>query len=1083
MARWLVLFGALLALPGASFAQESTRASVTGVVKDTSGAVLPGVTVEVSSPVLIEKTRSTVTGGSGEYRIIDLPAGTYTVTFTLTGFQTVKREGIELTGSLVASINTEMKVGAVEETITVSGETPIVDVQSTRRQTTLSGDTVQAIPSARSYAGVMVLMPSIITQSGATADVQITPGMVVFGGAGGRGNEGRLTVDGLMVGASLNGAGVSGYNADMLNAQEVVTANSGGLGEAEVGGPTINVVPKTGGNTFKGTAYGAYTGSGLTNSNYSDALKAAGLAAPLQILKLWDAQTGVGGPFKKDRVWFFVNYRDEGSWQTVPGMYANKNFEGITAPVANAAAPWTYTPDTSLPVRNANSWQMLSGRLTTQINSRNKLNLFWDEQHPCNGATWLENTPGCRNPSNGQVFEYVFGSANGTSPEAGGYGHRFQRVQQATWSSPATNKLLLEAGVGTYLSRWGTNRRPDSVTNDVVRVTEGCFFGCAANGGIAGLNYRSEAPFDDWIGAHTWRASASYVTGAHNMKFGYVGAWHVDDRQNATNSTYTSYTLQNGVASCANGSATSCPGVSIAETLNPFNSHEDVRYDAFYGQDQYTLGRVTVQGAVRFDHAWSYFPDQTIGGVRFLPGSVSFLQNDPLYATPSAALCGNTAGATINGQPFNATCINNITGYKDITVRGGLAWDVRGDGKTSVKISMGKYLDAASNGSNNYTAGNPTLGRMPTSATRSWNDANHNYTPDCTLENPLANGECGQINNLAFGTPTFTNGFDSNLMGGWGVRPSDWGFVASIQQELFARTSVEVDYTRRWLQNFTASDNILQPVSAYTPFSIVAPTDSRLGSASGQTISNLYNVTQNVASTINTFNTLADNFGTQYQRYNGFLVNLTSRLHNGLTLQGGFNTGDTVADNCAVRQNDPSLNLVFIAPSATLGSTGQGPNVGPSNPWCHVDTGWVTRVTGLATYIIPHADVLVSATLRSDQGLPLAANYAIPFSLAQAGGLTHAYANGITPVVNLVQPGTLYGDRVNEVDFKIGKLLKFGPTKTNIALEVYNALNSAAVLGYNQTFSTAVVSGPGSWLSPTQVMTPRFFKITAQFDF
>jgi hypothetical protein len=1077
---FVTLVAALLVVPAVVRAQEATRASVTGTVKDSSGAVLPGVTVEVASPVLIEKTRAAVSDGTGQYRIIDLPPGAYTVTFTLTGFQTIRREGIELTGSLIATVNADMKVGAVEETITVSGETPIVDVQSTRRQTTLSGETVNQIPTARSYAGVMVLMPSIITQSGTTADVQVTPGMVVFGGAGGRGNEGRLTVDSLMVGASLNGAGVSGYNADMLNSAEVVTTNSGGLGESEVGGPTINVVPKTGGNSFRGTAYVADVSSGMTNSNYSPALKAAGLAAPLQILKVWDAQVGVGGPIMRDRIWFFANYRDEGSWQTVPGVYANKNFEGITSPISNAAAPWTYAPDTNTQVINANSWQMASLRLTTQINSRNKLNLFWDEQHPCNGATWTPQAQGCRQPSGNEVFS----SGSTTSPEAQGYSHRFQRVQQATWSSPATNRLLLEAGFGTYLSRWGTNARPDTVTADVVRVTEGCFIsGCANNGGIANLTYRSEAPFDDWIGAHVWRGSASYVTGSNNMKFGYVGAWHVDDRKNFTNSTYTTYTFQNGVASCPAGSPTSCPGVSIGETLNPFQVHEAVRYDAFYGQDQYTFGRFTFQGAVRFDHAWSYFPDQTIGGVRFFPGSITFAQNDPFYATPSLALCGNTTGAVLNGQPFNATCINNVPGYYDVTVRGGMAWDVRGDGKTSVKLSMGKYLNAASNGNDNFTAGNPTLGRMPTNVTRSWNDANHNYVPDCVLENSLANGECGQISNLAFGTPTFTNSFDSHLMGGWGVRPADWGFVASIQQQLVARTSVEVNYTRRWLLNFTATDNILQPVAAYTPFSIVAPTDPRLGSASGATLTNLYNVTQNVASVINQFNTLSDTFGTQYQRYNGFLVNLTSRLHNGLTLLGGFNSGKTVADNCAVRAVNPSLNLVVGAPSATLGSTGQGPNVSPSNPWCHVDTGWITRVTGLATYIVPKVDLLVSTTFRSDQGLALAANWAIPFAVAQAGGLTHPYANGVTPLVNLIQPGTLYGDRVNELDFKIAKVLRFGPTRTNVGLEVYNALNSAAILAYNQTFNPAVQSGPGAWLQPQQVMTPRFFKVTAQFDF
>src|SRR5262252_1293458 len=138
VARSLAIFTVLTLLPGAAFAQ--VQATLTGTVKDTSGAVLPGVTVEASSPVLIEKTRSAVTDGTGQYRIVDLRPGTYTVTFTLTGFQTVKRDGIELTGSLVATINADMKVGAVEETITVSGETPIVDVQSTRRQTTLSGD-------------------------------------------------------------------------------------------------------------------------------------------------------------------------------------------------------------------------------------------------------------------------------------------------------------------------------------------------------------------------------------------------------------------------------------------------------------------------------------------------------------------------------------------------------------------------------------------------------------------------------------------------------------------------------------------------------------------------------------------------------------------------------------------------------------------------------------------------------------------------------------------------------------------------------------------------------------------------------
>ena len=192
------MLACLVLLPTLAFAQ----ASITGVVKDASGAVLPGVTVEAASPVLIEKTRSAVTDGTGQYRIVDLRPGTYTVTFTLPGFSTVKREGIELTGSFIATINADMKVGGVAETITVSGETPIVDVQSVRRQTTLSNEMLTTIPTARSWAATAVLIPGIVDSGRQrAADIQVTPQMTVFGGAGGRSNEGRMQVDGLNTGA------------------------------------------------------------------------------------------------------------------------------------------------------------------------------------------------------------------------------------------------------------------------------------------------------------------------------------------------------------------------------------------------------------------------------------------------------------------------------------------------------------------------------------------------------------------------------------------------------------------------------------------------------------------------------------------------------------------------------------------------------------------------------------------------------------------------------------------------------------------------------------------------------------------
>src|SRR6478735_7044155 len=305
----LVLGAALLALPLMARAQGS----ITGSVKDPSGALLPGVTVEASSPALIEKTRSAVTDGSGQYRIVDLRAGVYSVTFTLTGFSTVKREGIELTGSFTATINADMKVGSLEETITVTGETPIVDTQSVRRQTTVSNDIISNMPAARSYAGVMMLIPATTTQAGANLDIQVTPGMLVFGGAGGRTNEARIQVDGLNTGAAFNGAGVSSYVVDIGNAQEISMTTSGGLGEAEVGGPSFSIVPKTGGNSIKGSVYQSNVTRGMVGDNYTQALKDAGLTTPGKLFKLWDSNVGVGGPIAKDKVWFFFQFRDQGS--------------------------------------------------------------------------------------------------------------------------------------------------------------------------------------------------------------------------------------------------------------------------------------------------------------------------------------------------------------------------------------------------------------------------------------------------------------------------------------------------------------------------------------------------------------------------------------------------------------------------------------------------------------------------------------------------------------------------------------------------------------------------------------------------
>jgi hypothetical protein len=1019
-----------LAIVPATASAQNAQASITGTVKDASGAVLPGVTVEASSPVLIEKVRTSVTDGSGQYRIVELLGGTYSLTFTLPGFSTVKRDGIELTGSFVATINTEMKVGGVAETITVTGETPIVDVQSVRRQTTISSETLTTIPLTRSWGATAVLIPGIIIQAGTSADIQVTPNMTVFGGAGGRTNEGRMQVDGLNTGAALNGGGVSTYVADIANASEVVTTTSGGLGEAEVGGPTLSIVPKSGGNTVKGAIFLSGVSSGMVATNYTPALQAAGLSTPGAPLTVWDYTGGVGGPIKKDRLWYYATLRDEGETTSIPGIYPNLN--------AGDPTKFTYAPDTTKQAQGAQSFLLGSARLTLQATPRNKFNVHWDLQEPCNGATFTANDSGCRTQSNSNAFVGAIGLGGltaTTSPETSGYLKTLVENRQYTWSSPVTNRLLLEAGLGTYRSAWGPFEAPGNPTENLARVTELQ----GLNGATAGLQYRSQNWAHNWDNPNTWRATASYLTGGHTLKFGYIGGHLVEDITNFGNNLNLAYTFNGGKPS------------SLTESLRVFTQSDRVNYTALYGQDQWTVGRVTLQGALRFDNAWSYSPAQSIGPTNFLPTALTFPET-------------------------------NGVNYKDISPRGGVAWDVFGSGKTSVKVNVGKYMDPASNLNNNYSISNP-IARIATSTSRTWVDNGANggiagdFVPQCDLTNPKANGECGAMSSPSFGTKQQTTAnIDPTFLNGWGVRQNDWQIGASVQQELLPRVSVDAGYFRRWLNNFTATDDLAHRPSDYSSFSLIAPADPRLPGSGNYAINGLYNISQagfGIAAQQNITN--SNNFGGgQTQIYNGVLVNISARPRPGLTLQGGINSGKTVVDYCSVRAAIPGLSV------GILGST-----LSPTNPYCNVNPGFITKMSGIATWTIPKVDVLVAGTVRSDQGAPLRATWNAPVALVSAALGRPAAVAGTTVPIDLIAPGQVWGDRVNEFDIRVAKVLRFGRTRTNVGIDIYNLTNSAAILQYNQTFNPAVAAGAGSgaWLAPQAVLTPRFLKISAQIDF
>jgi hypothetical protein len=607
-------------------------------------------------------------------------------------------------------------------------------------------------------------------------------------------------------------------------------------------------------------------------------------------------------------------------------------------------------------------------------------------------------------------------------------------VQQASWTNPLTNRLLLEAAAGGSFSRYGGQEVPGNQTRDIPRLVEQCTAGCANNGGIQNLTYGSQ----NWVSNQglqsTWRASASYVTGAHSMKFGYMGAFHVSNQLYYSNNTHLIYRLNNGVPN------------QLTMDLNPYALQQRTRYEAAFGQEQWTFGRLTLQAALRFEHAWSYFPEQQVGPVKFLPTPVVFPEQ------------------------------RGVLGYNDFTPRLGVVYDLFGTGKTSLKLNAGKYLEAATN-HNTYSASNPTARLVgsssqltaPPPVTRTWID-NGNFVPDCDLLNPLAQDNrasggdfCGPLSNTNFGKPIFSNSYDPAILQGWGVRPSDWQIGVSVQQEVAPRVSIEVGYFRRTLTHFsgtndTVNDNLLTAAADYDAFSITAPPDPRLPGGGNYAVTGLYDVKPGLFGQVNNLTTWGSNYGAEYSHFDGLLVNLNARTRNGLTFQGGINSGKTITDVCDVRAHLPELAL--------------------TNPYCHVDSGMVTRVTGFGSYVIPKIDVLVSGTFRSDQGAQLAANYTAT-SAAAAVSLGRPLA-GSTPnvTVNLIAPGALYGDRVNELDLRLAKVLRFGRMRTNVGFDVYNVLNANPVLTYNTAFIPN-----GNWLVPTSVLQARFVKIGASIDF
>jgi len=1035
----------LLLIPGAAFAQGA----IAGQVKDASGAVLPGVTVEAASPVLIEKTRTAVSDGSGNYRIENLRPGSYTVTFTLTGFSTVKRDGVDVSGTAVTSADALLRVGAVAETITVTGETPLVDISSTKKEVVLDHDSIQALPSSRQYFTLARVAPGT---SGGGGDVggagiaDVGQSLTVHGS---KAVDQRVMLNGLSIMTLQAGGNIGGQQPDVGSAAEIAVDTTSLSAEMSTGGIRINFIPKDGGNTFGNSTFFTFANSSMQGNNYTDALKAAGLATPTQLDSTWDLNESIGGPIKRDKAWFWFSTRFNRS-SAFAGLFANANAYNPNA--------WTYVPDTSNPSVNRGKVQQNNLRITWQATPKIKIAAEQKIDTWCNCPTFI----GPAAASNGAA------SITQRAPEAAN-DRRFPRLRQehVEFTSPVTEKFLLEF-VGMHLfERWGNMDLRDTGNGGSLDATQAA----AIQNMISvveqsnGMAYRSYAATpsgglnNTLVPNYTYRVAASYVTGTHTFKTGWNDTFGY---LNTYNYAYQpiSYTFLNGTPT------------AVTEYAAPFNaiSNEDHDFGAF-AQDTVRLNRATVTAAIRYDWFKTSFPAQTVGAGSPLLGlatrNLSFPEQDNLN-------------------------------WKDLTYRMGFVYDLRGDGKSAIKVAANKYLLGQT--LNGFGASPNPVNALATNTFRSWTDNNRDFVVNCDLSNKGAQSPtttasvdtCGAVSSNAFGSTVPLATFDPDLLTGWGHRPSNWEFSASIQQQLPKRMSVEVSYYRRIWQNFPVVDNTLVSASDFQAFTMNVPSDPRLPNGGGYPLT-YYNVNANKFGQTQNYNTLSDKYGDEYEHWNGVDVSVGGRLQNGLRFQAGTSTGHTVADNCAVIAQVPEM--LTNGPANAGGTAAAGPQL--AREFCHLVEPWLTNFKALVVYTIPKVDVQLAVTVRSVPGVTntngngaggvqpsgLAANFvATNAYLAANSNLGRLLSGTTAPTQNttlqIINPDTLYNDRDNQIDFRVGKVFKYRGMRSTINLDLYNLTNASSVFTANQAYALT----NNVWLTPTSISNPRLMKISLTLD-
>lgn len=1022
----LAALGLVVMSSASVFAQS---AEIAGVARDASGAVLPGVTVEAASPSLIERSRVVYTDGQGQYRAIALAPGTYTVTFTLPGFNTVVREGIVLTAAFTATVDATLNVGSLSETVTVSGQTPLVDIQATTQRRALTAELLNELPTGRSFQNLAILVPGVqmplVYSDVGGSDGARWQTMTVHGS---RDDQMPLLMNGMPFNNMNNSGG--GYNHTLAintgTVQEMTITTSGSTSEVKTSGVVANTVAKEGGNRFSGYFYSDFSTGSLQGSNLDDELRSRGLRSVDRIKQLTELNPTIGGPILKDRLWFYGGYRYLRSTKYLANSYLAK--DPLAKVYCNNPAGCLFGyPTLGIPIGTATqvpdsrdlSKQDFSGdtfhhtgtaNLTWQIDKKNKANFFYHI--------------GRRNLINDSYVTQ--------SPEASNYLYSApDYVAQASWTNPMTSRLLFEGGFTFFNETWwwlqreGLGIPTGNGPNIPVYTYE------ASSGVAYGANFVNIRAFNH---QYNMRFVTNYVTGSHAFKIGVQNMWGTRNFSYEQNNSQF-WVFFNGAP------------LSITQYAYPWTDLQHLkRALGVFAQDKWTINRLTFNLGVRFDNHNAYVPAQTT-----LPGPfLASRQYDALTNTPN---------------------------WKDVSPRAGVSWDIRGNGRTVARFNYGHYV--ASESVATATANNPVNTRI-NSANRSWIDANLNFAPDCNLTSAAANGECGALS-APLGLPNITTRWDSGILDGWGVRPSDDEILVGVQQQLRDRFMLDVQWTRHSFGNLFATQYRATPGSAFDPFCVTAPADARLPDGGGKQICGFADVKPAFNGvTPDNVVVAASSLGNVVDLFTGVDLTLTTRFGNGGQASGGVSFGRERTDFCDIAtaaqigtNTDTTAGKINLAnyTGNSINNTGRTGTGFPSTLYCAVTPPYQGDWKALVSYPLPWG-LNASATWQNRAGPQILANAtvaAFPNTLGRA-----PTAPALT--ASLIEPGTQYSERLNQVDFRLAKGFKVGRSRIQGTLSAFNLFNANSATSLNTTY------GP-SWLLPNKIMQARFVKFGVQVDY